>query len=114
MESIDEHLPTASLHSSTTSLPIGTVYEGDLPQAPPTTTPTGADPSGMPSRESAESKKSKEERKLAIMMMTKKRKRLFEHIMKARKKKSREVSELKRKRKEYDETVASSKRIKIV
>ena len=37
------------------------------------------------------------------MMMSKKRKRLFEQIMKSKRKKVKEVGELKRKRKEYEE-----------
>ncbi len=98
-------------------LPIGTVYEGDIPLAPPTSTqPSSAGARRVPGEAAttAEARRTREERKLAIMMMTKKRKRLFEHIMKAHRRKNREVNELKRKRKEYDETkLADSKRIKV-
>ena len=49
------------------------------------------------------------------MMMNKKRKRLFDQIMKSRKKKAKEVRELKRKRKDYEESLEQdgSKRVKM-
>ena len=56
---------------------------------------------------------SREEKKLAIMMMSKKRKRLYDQIMKSRRSKAREVRELKRKRKEFEErTRTATKRAK--
>lgn len=105
--------PPTSSHLASV-LPIGTVYEGDLPQATPTAhQPSAAEEVSTETTMPSEPKRTREERKLAVMMMSKKRKRLFEHIMKARKKKGREVSELKRKRREYDETkLGHSKRIR--
>ncbi len=47
------------------------------------------------------------------MMMTKKRKRLYDQIMKSRRKKAKEVRELKRKRREFDETQTSAKKTKM-
>ena len=48
------------------------------------------------------------------MMMSKKRKRLFEQITKSRNKKKREVKELKRKREEYEETrIQDNKRVRV-
>ena len=87
-------------------LPVGTVYEGDLP---PQELPSASTTSTAVTNQA--SKKKREERKLAIMMMSKKRKRLFDQIIKSRNKKRREVSELKRKREEYDEE-SRTRRIK--
>ena len=116
---MDQHLiPTTSL-CPTSMLPVGTVYEGDIPLTPPTDiqqqSSEAVEASHVTTAGAKEGpRRTKEERKLAIMMMSKKRKRLFEQIMKARRKKNREVSELKRKRREYDETKTGiSKKIKV-
>ena len=47
------------------------------------------------------------------MMMSKKRKRLYDQIMKSRRMKAKEVRQLKRKRREYDETETSAKKTKV-
>lgn len=96
--------------TSTPKLPIGTVYEGDLP--PPDSHPTSA-ATPLANQPATEASKMKhEERKLAIMMMSKKRKRLFDQIMKSRNKKRREVSELKRKREQHEEE-SQVKKVKV-
>ncbi len=99
-------------------LPVGTVYEGDLPPLPPDSQLPSSSPSSTAAPatiETAEAaKKKREERKLAIMMMSKKRKRLFDQIMKSRNKKRREVRELKRKRTLYDEEEGQMKELKRV
>ena len=46
------------------------------------------------------------------MMMSKKRKRLFDQIMKSRKIKRKEVAELKRKRKDYEDSRIDTENIK--
>lgn len=54
-----------------------------------------------------------EERKLSEMMIPKKNKRLYDKIMKSKKKKNQEVEKLKQKRKIYDENqVKNAKKIK--
>lgn len=82
------------------TLPIGTVYEGDLPTASPGADEAAPAPSAV--QDTATARKKREERKLAIMTMSKKRRRLFDQIMKSRNKKRKEVSELKRKREVYE------------
>lgn len=102
-------------------LPVGTVYEGDLPSvAPPprsqTSPPVVAAATGQTGQTSEGARRKREERKLAIMMMSKKRRRLLEQIMKSRRLKSREVGELKRKRREYEDNrlLEDSKRTKVI
>jgi len=96
-------------------LKVGSVFEGDVPtpvalngSTEVVETKESEDKDGSPVR-------TREERKLAIMTMHKKRKRLFDQIMKSRKKKIKEVNELKRKRKAYEDSLPddSSKRIKV-
>ena len=111
---------TSSIIKDTISTPtpealkVGSVFEGDVPTA----TATMGDSTEVEIKEDEDEDgspvRTKEERKLAIMTMHKKRKRLFDQIMKSRKKKMKEVNELKRKRKEYDNSLQddSSKRIK--
>ena len=90
---------------------VGAIFEGDVPSGN----------SGSSVHEEAskqrndESNRTREERKLAIMTMNKKKKRLFDQIMKSRRKKIKEVIELRRKRKIYDDELKTddSKRIKL-
>ena len=51
----------------------------------------------------------REERRLAIMTMNKKRKRLYDKIMWSRKRKATEVKELKRRRLEHSKNTSSTK-----
>lgn len=107
-------VPVTTLSSSTPKLPVGMVYEGDIPPAPPPSIKLNPS-SAPPANQTTElSRKKREERKLAIMMMSKKRKWLFDRIMKSRRRKSREVSELKRKRSEYEDSrTEDTKRVKV-
>ena len=70
-------------------LPVGTVLAGELPREEST--------------EAQTSREEREEKKLAVMAMSKKRRRLYNQIMRSRSKKAKQVEELKRRRKEYDE-----------
>ncbi len=72
------------------SFPVGTVLAGELPREAVTV-------------ETLASHEEKEEKKLAIMAMSKKRKRLYNMIMRSRSKKTKQVEELKTRRKEHDE-----------
>ena len=95
--------------------PVGSVYEGN-----PSLGPSGGQEEGEEEEEGKEGlsavqerRERREEKKLAIMMMSKKRKRLYDQIMKSRRKKAKEVKELKRKRKEFDQARTVSKRAKV-
>ena len=93
--------------------PVGTVHEGN---PSPATEQAGSlqwAEQGEDLAVAQERKERREEKKLAIMMMSKKRKRLYDQIMKSRRKKAKEVRELKRKRREFDKTQSSSKKIKM-
>lgn len=105
--------PTKDITTPST-LTVGTVFEGDIPSSTTSTECTNVEDENE-TEERETSGRSREERKLAIMMMNKKRKYLFDRIMKSRKKKGKEVRELKRKRKEYEESLEqdSSKRAKV-
>ena len=87
--------------------PVGTVHKGNPSQA------TEEVEQGEESTSARERKERREEKKLAIMMMSKKRKRLYDQIMKSRRMKAKEVRQLKRKRREYDETQTSTKKTKV-
>lgn len=95
-------------------LPVGTVYEGNLPcSLPLTQSSSSSATTTRPAGQTGEGGgKKKEERKLAIMMMSKKRKRLFDQIVKSRNKKSRKVGELKRKRQDYEDNRLEERDIK--
>ena len=105
-------MATDSLSGTSVLPPVGSVHEGN---------PTLEDGGQQLEEEEGEGegqstvreKEKREEKKLAIMMMSKKRKRLYDLIMKSRRKKAKEVSELKRKRREFDETQSVSKRAKV-
>ena len=89
------------------------MYEGDIPPVAKTFR-SSSHTDEKPDQKVQLSKEKREERKLAIMMMSKKRKRLFDQIMKSRNMKNRAANELKRKRKEYDDNkLDSNKRVKI-
>ena len=82
-------------------MPVGTVHEGGLP---------ADQDEGQGGQEKLAGR---EEKKLAIMMMSKKRKRLYDQIMKSHRSKAREVRELRRRRKEHEETRTAAKRAKV-
>ncbi len=111
-EPIDQSLNTAESTAPPLKLTVGTVYEGDIPSATKTSLSSHTD-NKRPNSTGQISKEKREERKLAIMMMSKKRKRLFDQITKSRKLKGKAASELKRKRKEYDDSKLDNKRVKI-
>ena len=97
-------------------LPVGTVYEGDLPRPSPPTQSSSAVLTSQTGQAGEEGRRKREERKLAIMMMSKKRKHLFDQIMKSRRRRSKEVGELKRKRQEYEDNIlegTDTKRVKV-
>lgn len=71
-------------------LPVGTVMAGELPGEELTV-------------EAMASREEREEKRLAVMAMSKKRRRLYNMIMRSRSKKARHVEELKKRRREYDE-----------
>lgn len=106
---------TVTTSNTTTSLTVGAVYEGDIPSRMTVIGCTVVEGETETVERESSSRRSKEERKLAIMMMSKKRKRLFDQIMKSRKMKAKEVGELKRKRKHYEESLEqdSSKRVRM-
>ncbi len=72
------------------SFPVGTVLEGELPREEVTA-------------EVLNSREEREEKKLAIAAMSKKRKRLYSMIMRSRSKRAKQVEELKKRRRDYDE-----------
>ena len=82
-----------------TLIPVGTVHSGDLPMA-----------RQEEDHETLSTKNEREEKRLSIMAMSKKRKRLYNQIMKTRSKKARQVEELRKRRKEYDEMQRTSRK----
>ena len=113
-----DHLEDSSIADDSTTSPgtclkVGAVFEGDIPSAI-SDSPRGGDETEEVGEEPS-SLRTKEERKLAIMTMNKRRKRLFDQIMKSRNKKMKEVKELKRKRKDYEDSLenSNSKRTKV-
>lgn len=80
-------------------IPVGTVQEGDFNF-----------PRDEEDLTSVAKKNEKEEKRLAVMAMSKKRKRLYSQIIKIRSKKARQVKELQSKRKAYDELQRTSRK----